>query len=208
MQLWHLSYPHLRFNWKARHFPIRKYNRIHSFQAWCMLSLLRFRDSRIEMRYSIVLTISLDSFMDWLNFHEKDRFHDDGTFPSDQIIWIVNLILTGIGCIIVWITGYQSTAMQWTTQNELNFGNPIFNGISFWLLAFGIWFEVVGEIAIQVKSSGVIPAWGEGKSLECELDSCRHIAVPSLSSIACAFLCDCIAVRIQRWQNMNACVVQ
>lgn len=66
---------HAIFNWKARHFPIRKYNRIRSLQG--KISLLWFRNSLALKSDTIILTILLDSFMDWLNFHEKDRFHDE-----------------------------------------------------------------------------------------------------------------------------------
>lgn len=69
---------------------------------------------------------------------------------------VMNLVLTRIRCIIIRITGNKSTSVQRPAQHKLNFRDPFFNGFRLGLFTFCVWFEVVGEIAIQIETAGII----------------------------------------------------
>lgn len=66
-------------------------------------------------------------------------------------------LLTGVGCVVVGITGHQSSSMETAAQNKLDFGNPILDRIRFGLTAFIVLLEVVGKIAIQIEATGIVP---------------------------------------------------
>lgn len=46
--------------------------------------------------------------------------------------------------------------MQASTEHELNLGYPILYRIRFWLTPFVVLLEIVGKVAIQIESTGII----------------------------------------------------
>lgn len=65
-------------------------------------------------------------------------------------------LLTGVRRIVVRITGHQGTTMQASTEHELNLGYPILYRIRFRLTPFVVLLEIVGKVAIQIESTGII----------------------------------------------------
>lgn len=97
------------------------------------------------------------------------------------------IILTGVGGVVKRVAGHQGAAVQASGQHELYLGRPLLDGVRFRLSPLVVLFEIVREVAVQVKAARVVPA---------------------LAAVALALARHLETVRVHRRQNVDARVVQ
>ena len=63
----------------------------------------------------------------------------------------------GVGCVVERIGSDKSPSVNVARQNKLDFRDPLLDSLRLRLRPFVVLFEVVGKVAVQIKSSSIVP---------------------------------------------------
>lgn len=63
----------------------------------------------------------------------------------------------GVGSVVERVGGNHGSPVDVAGQDELNFRSPLFDSFGFRLGSLVVLLEVIRKVAIQVKSTGIIP---------------------------------------------------
>ena len=83
----------------------------------------------------------------------------------------------GIGSVIKRVGSHKCSSMNVSRQNKLNFRDPLFHCLRFGLRPFVVLFEVIGEVAIQIETSCVVPKKDENLTLKLEQKIIWHASL-------------------------------
>ena len=72
----------------------------------------------------------------------------------------------GAGRVVERVGGHQGAAVDVAGQHKLDLADPLLEGLGLWLRLLIVLFEVVGEVSVEVESSGVVSPLA---SLTCAL---------------------------------------
>ena len=72
----------------------------------------------------------------------------------------------GVGGVVEGVASHQGAAVDVAGQHELDLADPLLEGLGLWLRLLIVLFEVVGEVSVEVESSGVVSPLA---SLTCAL---------------------------------------
>ena len=72
----------------------------------------------------------------------------------------------GVGGVVEGVASHQGAAVDVAGQHKLDLADPLLEGLGLWLRLLIVLFEVVGEVSVEVESSGVVSPLA---SLTCAL---------------------------------------
>ena len=62
----------------------------------------------------------------------------------------------GVRGVVEGVAGHQRTAVNVSRKHKLDFADPFLEGLGLWLRLLVVLFEVIGEVPVQIKTSGIV----------------------------------------------------